>query len=543
MSVEIKVEIVGDLIKHLESIAPDSDLLARLKEMQRWRPSGVILEAHDLTMEAAQFLAEAAKAIGERGLQMQCTGISNVMADPEAKTVSRLQYFEAACVAWLKKGAIKGWLFGLDANKHPVPWLVDEIKFCPARNKEDRPFVSVSLSACRGSTARESRYNSRQGQVSESITLFADRVVGMTVPQIMAEVGLFHETDELHHDYEAAMQAFAKIAGEHGKQFVIDNHSTFTEVNRMLSRQDIASSGLRRVINDDDLVERAVRDRISTLYWIRHGMGEVFNTLPVQPYLHVFDLGLHKNIWAHPLSLRPYAYDKSLAEKLILPPDHRDLLDALVSDLDVFSGDIIAGKSGGTIVLCTGGPGLGKTLTAEAYSEIVSKPLYRVHSGQLGVDADDIEKNLQAVLKRAGRWNAILLLDEADVYVRQRGDDVVHNAIVAAFLRTMEYFDGLMFMTSNRAGDIDDAIKSRCIAHVKYETPSPESSRRIWGVLQEQFEMGLSSNLLDSLAAHFNQASGRDIKELLKLARRYRLSKGVEYSMDMFMRCAMFRGM
>src|SRR3546814_2642760 len=53
-------------------------------------------------------------------------------------------------------------------------------------------------------------------------------------------------------------------------------------------------------------------------------------------------------------------------------------------------------------------------------------------------------------------------LDEADVYIRCRDNDLEHNAIVAEFLRTLEYFNGLLFMTTNRINDVDDAILSRC---------------------------------------------------------------------------------
>jgi hypothetical protein len=34
---------------------------------------------------------------------------------------------------------------------------------------------------------------------------------------------------------------------------------------------------------------------------------------------------------------------------------------------------------------------VGKTLTAEVYSEIIRRPLYRVHSGQLGLNVAAME--------------------------------------------------------------------------------------------------------------------------------------------------------
>src|SRR6185295_19284784 len=104
---------------------------------------------------------------------------------------------------------------------------------------------------------------------------------------------------------------------------------------------------------------------------------------------------------------------------------------------------IVAGKTGGTIVFCTGEPGTGKTLTGEVFSEVIKRPLYVVQCSQLGTDEEELEKQLKKVLRRAQRWGAILLIDEADVYVRERGDDIQQNAIVGVFLRVLEYYRGI----------------------------------------------------------------------------------------------------
>jgi len=210
--------------------------------------------------------------------------------------------------------------------------------------------------------------------------------------------------------------------------------------------------------------------------------------------------------------------------------------------MTVLMEDIVEGKSGGTTILCKGAPGLGKTLTAEVYSEVVGKPLYRVHSGQLGITAASVEENLSAILRRAARWDAILLLDEADVYIRCRDNDLQHNAIVAEFLRTLEYFNGLLFMTTNRIEDVDDAIMSRCIATIQYEVPLKEDAVRLWKALASQFNVDLSDELIDALSNTYAKSSGRDIKELLKLTSKFCKSKKIPFSEETFRQCAMFRG-
>ncbi|GMV67938.1 MAG: hypothetical protein AMXMBFR76_03770 [Pseudomonadota bacterium] len=269
----------------------------------------------------------------------------------------------------------------------------------------------------------------------------------------------------------------------------------------------------------------------------------LFTRMPVHPFILMFHLDLHHYVWVHVDDLTPYPYRPDLKTKLILPTEQTDLIDILTAEMDVLMDDIVAGKSGGTTVLCAGPPGVGKTLTAEVYAEIIRRPLYRVHSGQLGLNVAQMEQVLKDVLTRAQRWGAVMLIDEADVYIKRRNDDMAMNAVVGVFLRVLEYFNGLLFLTTNRIDDIDEAIVSRCIALIKYSMPEREDRRRIWGVMTDQFELAVPALLLDALTDIFPSASGRDIKGLTKLVAKYCRHKQVAPTAAVFRRCAMFRGM
>ena len=216
----------------------------------------------------------------------------------------------------------------------------------------------------------------------------------------------------------------------------------------------------------------------------------LFTQIPVHAFILMFHLDLHHYLWVHVDDMEPYVYQPALKEKLVLPAEQTDLIDILTAEMDVLMDDIVAGKSGGTTVLCAGPPGVGKTLTAEVYSEIIKRPLYRVHSGQLGLNVAAMENSLKEVLTRAQSWGAVMLIDEADVYIKRRDDDMTMNAVVGVFLRVLEYFNGLLFLTTNRVDDIDEAIVSRCIALIKFYPPDDEARRRIWTVMVEQFELG-----------------------------------------------------
>jgi AAA+ superfamily predicted ATPase len=242
-------------------------------------------------------------------------------------------------------------------------------------------------------------------------------------------------------------------------------------------------------------------------------------TPPVHPYIRVFDLDKHDFVTIHVNNLQDYPWDDTLIDKLVLPAATKDMIQILVSGTRDSKEDIIRGKMQGVIVIATGEPGTGKTLTAEVFSETIKRPLYVVQCAQLGTDADDIEKHLSAILRRAQRWQAILLIDEADVYIRARGDDIQQNAIVGVFLRVLEYYRGVLFMTSNRATVIDDAIMSRASSWIRYAMPGTDELRRIWKVLSTQYEVELTEQDIDSLLQHLPKLSGRCVRNLLKLAR------------------------
>ena len=129
----------------------------------------------------------------------------------------------------------------------------------------------------------------------------------------------------------------------------------------------------------------------------------------------------------------------------------------------------------------SGPPGVGKTLTAELLAEHLRRPLMVISAGGLGTTAEAVEKRLPLIFKRAARWKAVLLLDEAEVLLEQRSlQDVHRNALVCVFLRTLEYYQGMMFLTTNRVRQIDDAIASRIHFKLKYDNLNLEQRTNVW---------------------------------------------------------------
>jgi hypothetical protein len=250
--------------------------------------------------------------------------------------------------------------------------------------------------------------------------------------------------------------------------------------------------------------------------------------VPLHPYLATFDLKRHKRLRVHVNNVRVHEYDKGLSDKLVLPREMKELVKLLIEHRAGGFRDIVAGKSGGAVVLLAGPPGTGKTLTAEVYAESEERPLYSVQCSQLGVSPKDLEKNLARCFRRAARWNAVMLLDEADVYVRKRGDDLNQNAIVGVFLRVLEYQGAVLFLTTNRPEDVDDAIASRCVAKLTYGAPNDVEQGLIWSILAGGAGIAMAPKEIAGFVKANPGLSGRDVKNLLKLAALMARGKPVE---------------
>jgi len=78
---------------------------------------------------------------------------------------------------------------------------------------------------------------------------------------------------------------------------------------------------------------------------------------------------------------------------------------------------------------------------------------------------------------------------------------------------------------------------------IDFHAPGPEDARRLWRSLAAQLGAELPDGLADRLASIYTGASGRDIKELLKLTSKYSRRKGIALSEAAFAQCAVFRGL
>ncbi|GAA5949933.1 hypothetical protein JCM10213_004260 [Rhodosporidiobolus nylandii] len=171
--------------------------------------------------------------------------------------------------------------------------------------------------------------------------------------------------------------------------------------------------------------------------------------------------------------------------------------------------DIIEGKGGGLVIALHGLPGVGKTLTAEAVAESLQVPLYTVGAGSLGVQADVLETRLRDVLDVAQIWGAVLLIDEADVFLEARSmADVARNAMVSVFLRMLEHHSGVLFLTTNRVRSIDEAFLSRFSLAITYPNLDAPKRKIIWRQFLSLAGVGISPSSPSSSSSCSTTATG-----------------------------------
>jgi SpoVK/Ycf46/Vps4 family AAA+-type ATPase len=196
-----------------------------------------------------------------------------------------------------------------------------------------------------------------------------------------------------------------------------------------------------------------------------------------------------------------------------------------------WTADFIENKGTGLVFLLHGKPGVGKTYTAECVAESVHRPLLSITCADIGIDPQSVELTLIKWFKVAKRWGAILLLDEADIYMEYRQiHDLNRNNMVASFLRALEFYEGILFLTTNRIGTFDEAFLSRINLSIYYPDFTDEQREKIWNNYFDKIEKEAGDDIhvpystkeyaIESTAVRELKWNGREIRNgmyLLKL--------------------------
>ncbi len=541
MTIHVPKEAIVDLLESPLAASLSAEQTTALKSLTgHFSPAIVVLPEYT-SAELLELLLPSCEKLGHRA---HVSAIKTVLAaarNPQAAIkIAQLNACPQLVYQWMRKNFINGFVYKILADGRYNPFLLTSAKYIPPQEREKIP-ASVEIDFVA---------NRAHGRESFTIHLERSDIAGQTVDSLMARHGLMHETPELMAEFDAHSKRCEELITNIGQQYRLRGAGLSTDYgSRAHDFKKYGAAGSIAVNAFDQLksaMERNTgRDRTRELHEVVY-LRDLYKDgtpVPRHPYICTFSLSEHTFHYVHVANVEVYQYDTELVKQLVLPPEHHDLIEALLETTTDKNADFIENKNAGTIIICLGPPGCGKTLTAETAVQFIKKPLYRVHSGQLGSTPEQIEKNLKIILDRAVAWNSVVLVDEADCFLRERGEDMAHNAVVATFLRQLEYFTGTIFLTSNRTESIDDAFLSRATAIIRYKLPAEPQLRRLWRNTATRMKAHLSDDQIEELVKQFPKLSGRDLTLLFSLVDRYAKRRKKTISPEVFRYCAQFRGL
>ncbi|KAF2112712.1 hypothetical protein BDV96DRAFT_580284 [Lophiotrema nucula] len=304
----------------------------------------------------------------------------------------------------------------------------------------------------------------------------------------------------------------------YGTRFMIDGEA----------RRDFTT----RTSNPEDREKPKIRLPAATFARDVPPPGDFLLLLP--RYIEAFHMEEKRWMWLLVSNISDVIWNQNVFDTLVLPDDTKELIKALVMNKIATDErtDYFRGKGSGLVILFHGPPGTGKTLTAESVAELARKPLYRVACGDIGTRPDDVERQLKRSLWLAEQWDSVVLLDEAEVFLQERTlDNVERNALVSIFLRTLEYYNGILILTTNRVGTFDEGFRSRIQLAIHYEALSPSSREQVWENFIKRLEGFRSEDIdISDLRDHLKELgeykmNGRQIRNVVTTARQLAMFK------------------
>jgi SpoVK/Ycf46/Vps4 family AAA+-type ATPase len=130
-----------------------------------------------------------------------------------------------------------------------------------------------------------------------------------------------------------------------------------------------------------------------------------------------------------------------------------------------------------------GPPGTGKTALAEHIAQALQRPLMiRQASDIMSKYVGETEQNMAKMFDEAQLESAVLLLDEADSFLRSRRMAERHYEVseVNEMLQGMERFAGVFICTTNLFDDLDEAALRRFTFKVQFKPLTPAQRERMF---------------------------------------------------------------
>ncbi|KAE9403437.1 hypothetical protein BT96DRAFT_1016993 [Gymnopus androsaceus JB14] len=315
-----------------------------------------------------------------------------------------------------------------------------------------------------------------------------------------------------------------------GKRFVSMESYTYHEINGPVIQEQITqqNESYGRVMIDPVAFRRFEPNRnynFSVFRRLDRATLTDEQLMICNPVVYGFCFGIKKWGGFAMDRLKDIVWSDEPFDFLVLGQKQKTLISALVrqhvthNESESQFDDIVKGKGKGLVGLLSGRPGCGKTLTAEAIAEKTHRALYVVSAvgSVVGV--------------------ACFSLTEAEVFLQRRDfTDLARNALVSIFLRQLEYYQGVLILTTNLLNHIDAAFESRIHFSIQYPDLDYNARRLIWNTFfvkvlgSSGAAEAISSTDLDRLAGY--PLNGRQIKNMVGSAQAIALDNNASLTVE-----------
>lgn len=227
-------------------------------------------------------------------------------------------------------------------------------------------------------------------------------------------------------------------------------------------------------------------------------------------------------------------FNEAAFRSLVLPNNNKELILGFACSQQTVresSNDVVQSKGCGVTMLLSGPPGVGKTFTVESVAEEMKVPLLVLTAADLGAEA--LVTRLTAFVGMCTRWNAILLLDEADTFLQElNANKPIRNKLVGSFRHVLEKHRGIVFLTANciSVSTFDLNAQSCIQISIAIEEPSKTHRRKIWENFLRQHDIAsaeihvVSHDEVRELSLF--KINGRRIKNIVKAAQLLAIREG-----------------
>ncbi|KAL6695661.1 P-loop containing nucleoside triphosphate hydrolase protein [Trichoderma pleuroticola] len=346
-------------------------------------------------------------------------------------------------------------------------------------------------------------------------------------PAVELEIPAFRSSKlilQLHHhpfklrptydeDREAIISRTNKVLRLYGQQIQeYQGHASLDPLNP----QGAKFNSHGRIVLDPTTLNR-VQPNNTFVPYISRSLSDLTDDqkLLVNPMLYGFSLG--DKIWgAFAVSkLQDVEWNDDILNELVISDDQKQFMRALVESHSSSSfDDFVRDKGRGTV------------------AEIARRPLYMISSGELGAQPETVQRGLDTLMELAEAWHAVVLLDEADVFLVERDNtNLARNAITSIFLRRLEYYQGILILTTNRHASFDPAFKSRIHFYLDYPNLDADTRRILWrsfmarSAASGKVTVDVAEDELEGLAEF--PLNGRQIKNIMNITQIVAVRRGI----------------